>query len=285
MNETRTQTAVYALAASDHAVFAASSAGVLRSQDGGQTWHNTFETPPELLGAAATALAAQGGRVVAGTAGGLAISTDGGQTWQVVGLAVPPPLVIDIALAPGGDLILAGTADDGVFVSRDSGSTWAAWNFGLFDHRINCLSLAPDQMTVFTGTESGLFRSANGGQSWREVPFPPAAAPVLSLALTPTHLFAGTPSSGLLCAAVPGYTWSAVPALTNLSGEAVQALLPAGADILILTDHHLLRLETPSLTGRTLAHFPERAALAFTPTAQQILVGFTDGGITAFPLV
>ena len=80
---------------------------------------------------------------------------------------------------------LAGTLEDGVFSSTDRGGRWGAWNFGLFDLNVLCLALSPTwtrDETVYAGTETGLYRSTNGGRAWRHSGFPSELAPALCIA-------------------------------------------------------------------------------------------------------
>lgn len=272
------QDTIYALAANADSLYAARLSGVSRSDDGGQTWHNTFAATPDLHGVAATALAVRGTTIIAGVTGGIAVSADQGATWQVRGLSAPPPLVVDLALLPADDLVLAATADDGVFLSRDNGTTWAAWNFGLFDLRVNCLAVAPDGF-IFAGAESGIFRSHNGGKSWLDLPFPAEHAPVLSLAFTVEYMFAGTQASGLLYADHSGVNWAPVPGLDTLQAEVVHGLLPDTESLLVLTDQRLIRLAASDLSHETLCDFAAREALALARTGTQIAIGFADGTI------
>jgi photosystem II stability/assembly factor-like uncharacterized protein len=62
----------------------------------------------------------------------------------------------------------AGEQDEsgeGIFKSTDAGSSWRA--VGLKGHNIWALAIDPRQrQTVYAGTESGLFRSNDGGGSW-----------------------------------------------------------------------------------------------------------------------
>lgn len=87
---------IYALAATGDTVFAARMTGAYASSDGGETWHDIFETAPELRDVAVTALAVRDDRIIAGMAGAAVCSSDGGKSWQVMGLASPPPLLVDI---------------------------------------------------------------------------------------------------------------------------------------------------------------------------------------------
>lgn len=88
--------------------------------------------------------------------------------------------------------------------------------------------------TAFAGTDSGIFRSTNGGRAWREVDFPGDLAPVLSLALSPRFahdglLWAGTESCGLYRSTDRGHAWTRV-GLDAVDGAVNQILL--GAEIL-----------------------------------------------------
>ena len=220
--------AVYALAASpafaqDGACFAATSAGLYRTQDGGCTWQYVFESLNlnEPMATSAVAISpdyASDCTVFAGAMGGIVRSTDGGETWQVSMLPTPPPLPLSIAVSPDyarDGVLLAGTMEDGTFRSADRGRRWARWNFGLLDLNVLTLAISPafaDDETLFAGVETGIFRSTNGARAWREVDFPTDLAPVLSLALSPRFaddrvIFAGTEACGLLRSDDDGRTW------------------------------------------------------------------------------
>jgi photosystem II stability/assembly factor-like uncharacterized protein len=234
--ETQVQDLVYALATSpnfaqDGICFAARPSGLYRSDDGGHTWHFTYDSLNLTQPLAATAVVvspdfASDQSVFAGAPGGILHSVDGGQTWYVVMLTSPPPLVSTLVVSPNfaqDGMLLAGTMEDGVFRSSDQGSHWYPWNFGLLDLNILAMSISSnfiDDETLFVGTESGIFRSTNGGRAWREAGFPSEVAPVLSLALSPDYahdgtLFAGTESHGLFSSHDKGRTW------TRLGEEAI----------------------------------------------------------------
>ena len=274
-----TQDIIYALAAANNTIFAARMTGTYASSDGGKTWHDIFEATPGLHGVAVTALAVREDRMIAGITGAAACSSDGGMSWQVVGLASPPPLLTDILFAPhDANLVLAGTADDGVFISADGGGSWVAWNFGLVDLKVNCLAAAPDH-AIFAGTESGIYRSHNDGKSWRDLPFPMSAAPVLSIGFSDRRVFAGTQSSGLFYADHGGGTWSAVPDLPMLQSEAIHAIVANGNEVLILSDHHLVHFQADDLAHRVLDHFPDRQAISLAQTEHHAFIGFVDGAV------
>lgn len=73
--------------------------------------------------------------------------------------------------------------------------------------------MAEDE-TVFVGTETGLYRSTNGGRAWRVTGFPTDCAPVFCLAFLhedatgTTKILAGTENHGLLVSDAQGNDWT-----------------------------------------------------------------------------
>lgn len=175
----------------EHIILAGMVGGILRSVDGGFSWHLPTLTPPPPV---------------------------------ISALVLSPNFSHD-------GVALAGTLEDGVLSSFDHGFSWVRWNFGLLDLNILCLALSPafaSDETVFAGTETGIFRSTNGGRAWREVNLPIGFEPVLCLALSPAFdqdgtIFAGTESQGILVSHDGGDTWSALT--SQFSGEPVNGLV------------------------------------------------------------
>ena len=101
---------VHALAASptfakDGICFAAHTAGLARSVDGGRTWRDAY-TALDLQAALTTAAVAVSPdfaadrTLFAGAVGGVLRSHDGGETWTVAALPPPPPFVTALAVSP-----------------------------------------------------------------------------------------------------------------------------------------------------------------------------------------
>ena len=126
--------------------------------------------------------------VFAGVEGNVLRSKNGGEDWEVAELSSPAPLITSLVVSPNfaaDGVVLTGTMQDGVFRSTNRGASWAGWNFGLFEPNINALSISPDfkdDQTILAGSQSGVFRSRNAGQSWR---FPPEDFRMASLYGTP----------------------------------------------------------------------------------------------------
>lgn len=238
--------------------FAARASGLFRSYDAGQTWDSAYAalTTSERLPTLSVAIAPNFERepvAFAGLNGALLRSHDGGRAWQRCRLPAPPPAISALAISPGyaGDgTVFAGTSEDGVLVSSDRGQNWAAWNFGLLDLNILCLGISPDfaaDETIFAGTESGLFRSTNGGRAWKEISLPTGFDAILSLALSTNFaqdgiLFAGTENNGLLISRDRGKSWGSLSETTS-SAPVNQILLSASGaadEIVILHGGALL---------------------------------------------
>lgn len=288
------QDAVYALAQSADALYAARSSGLYRSLDRGETWQDAFGSLGRQEPLTVTAVATHGSTVFAGAKGAILRSEDAGESWHFAGLSSPPPLVVALVVSPNyGDdgIVIAGTAEDGVFVSTDKGMNWVPWNFGLIDLNVSALAISPtfpkDRM-VLVGTESGLFRSHNGGRAWRELPFPMEVAPVISLALsTDDCIYAGTEKSGLYLSDDDGVNWQQVR--NNFESVAVNAIQLGVTN----TSQVWILLEDRILSSSDQGHsWQQRHTLPLNSVAMTMLlkgspsdsvvVGFADGMISHF---
>jgi len=283
--------------------FAAQVSGLYRSTDGGVTWHSAFtslklqETMPALA-VAIPPNAEEAPGVFVGVNGGILRSWDNGRNWESTLLPSPPPVVSALTISPNfaqDGILFAGTLEDGVLCSSDRGRRWAAWNFGLLDLNILCLAISPafaTDETLYAGTQSGLFRSTNGGRAWREVHLPGGFEAVLSLAISPDFakdatLFAGTENHGLRRSRDGGQTWERVG--KSVFAEPVNAILldpeyPRKPNSLVLQGSVLFASQDggetwklwreAKLAGKDITAV--YAPTGFGPRAR-VLVGFADG--------
>ena len=232
----------------DRQCFAAGPSGLLRSNDGGQTWKYAIssETPVPVLAVVLSPDYGRDGILFAGISGGVLRSWDFGKTWAWAAVGAPPATVSCLAVSPsfGADsLVLAGTNEGGIFRSTDRGTTWQSINFGLLDQLVLCVSMSPafatDEMVV-VGVNSGIFRSKNGGRAWRETAFSNDAAPVLCMAAASNFvqkgtIYAGTEAAGLFVSDDRAQSWSPI-GVGQLTGSINAVVLDADFE----TRPHLL---------------------------------------------
>jgi photosystem II stability/assembly factor-like uncharacterized protein len=222
--------------------------GVFKSTNGGGSWQKVGLDGPTLR---ALALDPQNARTLYVDAGpSLYKSTNGGGGWQ----QILKHLTVDaLAVAPGGQLVYAGTTMDddptahlGVLKSMDGGGSWRT--AGLDGHGIVALAVEPQSPTIVyaIGGHAGrdwLFRSSDGGASWKRIG---PAKGVSALALDPRHrqvIYAGISSGvagnltgrggGVFKSADGGRTWRR----WRLKGDDIPALaLPPGGRFLYAGD-------------------------------------------------
>ena len=287
---------VYALAAVAGCCFAACSAGLFRSADAGASWQRLSASSEIVTTAVALSPAFGGDRAVfAAVKGGILRSSDAGDTWFTSGFPAPPPLFSCLALSPDFErdgVLLAGTLEDGIFASADRGVHWQPWNFGLFDLSVLCLALSPHwraDETVYAGTETGVYRSGNGGRAWRFTGFPTEFAPVLSLAVAAdyasgeTLLFAGGEAPGLQVSCDQGESWRALALESTVNQLQVKCAGDGRFSLYALVDEGVARSED---RGQSWALVQQTEAV---PTAMQLLddallLGVHGQGVLRLPL-
>jgi photosystem II stability/assembly factor-like uncharacterized protein len=152
-------------------IAAATSRGLLRSDDGGLTWRQPALGMPGQV----TALAAAPGKpglLLAATALGFHLSQDGGQRWAQVSPAVEGLEARTLAFLPGEERIVFATTGRGLFRSLDYGQTWKRVTGGVPFTDITGLAAHPDGRTLYATEFSagGIFRSRDAGETWTRLP-------------------------------------------------------------------------------------------------------------------
>ncbi len=189
------------------------TAPLLVTGDAGSTWGF-----PSLAGAggvrAMVAAPSTPAMAYAATTVGVFQSTDGGTTWTkpanagLVGIATA--LAVD---ANSASTLYAGTAQ-GLFVSTDGAASWRAAANGISGTGILAIAAQPAQAgTVFASVQDppALFRSADFGQSWTQLPFAPPDQLISPIAMVFTsngNLIAAT-YQAIQISSDGGNTWSA----------------------------------------------------------------------------
>jgi photosystem II stability/assembly factor-like uncharacterized protein len=164
-----------------------SPAGVYRTTDGGEHWTQVLIPPTELAGQAFSSVElcpSDPNIAYAGSDEAVCRSEDAGQTWSLVaggsaGWGPPGVLAgwpIDMQCDPRDpNRVFANNYNGGNFLSEDGGTTWKNASNGYSGSQTRSVSVAVSEPgRVYAAGRSGLWRSNNGGSSWRGLYHPPA---------------------------------------------------------------------------------------------------------------
>jgi photosystem II stability/assembly factor-like uncharacterized protein len=185
------------------------TAGVLyRSADGGERWFRSHEDARTV--SVVSELSGGLSAVYLGTTAGVLRSGNGGRTWNPTGPGISPPAVRAVVATP---VSVVAATEGGAFFSFDRGSSWSAGD-GLRATILSSLAvigLATGQAPalLFASSDRGVFRSADGGETWTgPSPFTPvegilAAASPRRLYLATAEAFFRTFSSGTRWSRLP----------------------------------------------------------------------------------
>jgi photosystem II stability/assembly factor-like uncharacterized protein len=215
-------------------VFAATlDAGVFKSTDGGASWRSITLPSTAIRADSVAIVAGEPQTIYAGTGGGVFKSTDGGATWQAANSGLfgketarerNHRLLEGYVYALGVDprnpeTVYAATIERGLLKSTNGGASWRPT--GLRAPSEDALVLDPnDPETIYVGAigafggdvlaKSGVFKSTDGGDSWRAVGL--QGKNVDALTIDPQHsetLYAGT-AAGLFKTSDGGESWHAL---------------------------------------------------------------------------
>jgi photosystem II stability/assembly factor-like uncharacterized protein len=191
-------------------LYAGTSYGVYKSNNGGTTWDAINIGRPETRVIALVVDPATPETVYSAGDGGVFRSTDSGASWTPASAGLPGPpsmvyplLVSGLAIAPSAGNVLfasipyfgAPDGEAGVYKSIDSGSLWSKTNTPDSSSPAGVL-LAIDPRTpntLYAGTSERIFKSIDGGDSWTAASTGLVDANVASLVIdssTPATLYA-----------------------------------------------------------------------------------------------
>jgi photosystem II stability/assembly factor-like uncharacterized protein len=223
----------YTEAGPDGTLWSACGNGVLRSTDGGATWKIT--TGWEVTEALKVEVDPGDPKVVyAATAYGVFRSSDRGETWlernRGLGSTFASDIVVDRA---NRDRLLVAT-EGGIYASARRGERWVP--AGLEGKGVRTLAQDPVRARIFwAGTEDdGVYRSEDGGGSWRAYNHGAPLVTVYAIAVhpgNPDRVYLGTHEGGVYRSDDGGRSWR--PKTAGLGQTVVHALaiLPSDPDI------------------------------------------------------
>ena len=96
-----------------------------------------------------------------------------------------------------------------------------------------------DQGTVYAGTDTGIYRTGDGGDSWEKLESPMNEVPIWALAVDPVDpdtIFAGTRPSALFRTRDAGRTWDKLS--VELVDECPNVVVPRVTALLVDPEDH-----------------------------------------------
>ncbi len=234
-------------------VYVMSGGGIFKSTDEGSTWVPAGADLPRQRGPVAGSLVADPNTVdmlYALVADRVFRSIDGGTTWQEISSGLPTDCgyayqtaedrqtfyacLLSLAVDATATLYV-GTDGRGVYRSSDGGETWTALGGDIGDRAVLAIAVdpaAPDLLYVGVADEHDpetaetigrgggtVFRSDDGGASWRQTNRGLPEVPVVAIAVDPSvsdNVYAATDGAGVLASIDGGETWK--PAERGLNG-------------------------------------------------------------------
>jgi photosystem II stability/assembly factor-like uncharacterized protein len=198
--------------------------GVFRSSDEGNTWQSVNAGLKRLE---VKTLMATGDELYAGTGDGVYRLNEPGDRWSVVTTGLDDILVHALARSADGTLY-AGTSGKGVLHFKRHSSGWVRTTHGLRDHEgmienfIRVLVIDHDQ-SILAGTfGGGVFRSIDGGMTWRSISRALPNDSIRGIVLIDQGLIVAT-GNGIFKTVDKGRRW--VPVNKGLTNLAVQVLI------------------------------------------------------------
>ncbi len=166
-------------------LYAGTSGGVYKSVDQAGHWKqvNNGLVPPDMvktsraLNVTAILVNPYGPETVyAATLAGLYKTTDGAKSWKRIGESLQDQMIISMILDRTREDRLYIVGRGGVHRSEDGGTSWKTINTGFTATNVRTIAQsASDANLLYAGTNgSGLYRSADAGDTWH--PMPPLRA-------------------------------------------------------------------------------------------------------------
>ncbi len=176
--------------------------GMYRRNTGSAEWEEIIEGMKNTYIKAMVMDASDPNVIYVGTDGGVSKTTNGGDNW--VNLQSGPRYVLSLAIDPkNGKVVYAGTDGSGLFKTEDAGDNWVSLGGDIWLARgladefappgeevvmtplVTSLAVNPvNTSIVYAANPSGVFRSADGGQTWEQINTGLTNTDIKSLAVT-----------------------------------------------------------------------------------------------------
>jgi hypothetical protein len=191
----------------DSRLFAGTSQGLYRSEDGGLTW---VPSSTGLKSGQVFALIAAGNRILAGTDSGCFASSDHGNSWTLSDSGLYGNKPAQFAATPTA--IFAGVwtgsviSGRGVYRSTNGGATWVPANQGIESTRPHSLIAIGNVLLI--GSNALTYRSDDAGATWAPSPTGAERDIVNDFAFMNGTLYASMYSTEMARSTDTGKTWT-----------------------------------------------------------------------------
>ena len=260
---------IISLFASNGSIYAATSAGLFVSTNGGATWQTLLSGTRDGIFVGATELYA------ATVSNAIHYSLNAGTSWSTT--ASPDGSVV-LSVLTNGTTLYAGTQNGNVAVSKNNGTNWTLT--AVPDSSSPIQSLFINGTSIYVGTQAGNVEVAanNGGSSWVALTQPDGSS-VNSLYFTQSAWYAGTQSGNVEVSTNGGTSWT--PTATQPApGFAVNGVYVSGTTIYAGTGDGNVRVSTDGGTSWTSTTQPGGGAVkSVTLKGSTIYVGMANGSV------
>jgi hypothetical protein len=196
-------------------IYAATTAGVFASSNGGGDWIPYSEgLPLDRIGIYERLLALPSGpmELLLGTDQGLFRRERNASAWAVVNEVSKDVHITAFAIETKTQTLYAGTMKNGLLQSRDGGKTWNALKGKIQKTWISDIVLDPRHPgVIYVSTRgNGVMKSRDGGKAWKEVSQGLPVKDIRSLVMSSDNsktLYAGTTHLGLVKTVSGGESW------------------------------------------------------------------------------
>lgn len=205
----------------DSVLLLGSSTSIERTTDGGTTWKTIR---PSNNSNKTNAFVATGRGLYAAMGGGVYVSTDVGSTWSWFGLSD----VASIAVDASETLYATGYDGYGTYARSLTDTVWRKLTIApgrAYGSAIACIG----QSIVVSPYQKGVYRSTDGGATWKSIPKAVAAVNVYRLATSHGKIFATSSDNGLFTSTDHGASWqNMIPDQTIFGVDARDSLVILG---------------------------------------------------------
>lgn len=178
-------------------------------------------------------VASSGSTVYAGLSlRGVFRSTDDGQSWSAANKGIENLNVDAIVIA--GSVVYAAVGGTGIAKSTDDGANWTLVTGAPGSMGVTSLAIAGTYL--YAGTFDGVFRSSNGGATWKAMNTGLTNKAVSKIAAYGLNVFVLTYGSGIFASADTGATWKA--ANNGIENKLITGLAPVGSTMYITTSSY-----------------------------------------------